>query len=218
MTFSSNVIDGLWVNGASPSSDVSAIDVRSGQTGSATFTSNTLQDLLPGQIAFVNASATGFQTTGTGNVGFDPTVAGSTLWMGSSDAGAATRTARCTTPVSLILGDAGAGSGSDGGGVSAESGTGTSGEGGTATSEDGGTGTSTDGGFARPPADASTEPDAAAANASGANGAPGCGCAAAGLASTGAWPGLLALLGSSLGYVGRRRRGRPHMSHVRIGL
>jgi hypothetical protein len=197
MTFSNNLIDGLWVNGASPSSVISAIDIPANVTGSATFTSNTLQDLLAGQVAWVNSSSSGFQTSGVGNVGFDPTVAGPTYWMGSSDAGAARRTASCTTPVALVLGDAGSpqaasDGGDDGGGASPES----------------GTGTSQDGGFAGAPDEASTAdsgPDAGAAKASS---TAGCGCAIPGPGSAGGWPGVLALLASSLGVVLRRGRAR----------
>jgi MYXO-CTERM domain-containing protein len=145
ITFANNVIDGLWVNSASPSSIISAIDVVPNVTGSATFTSNTLQDLLPGQVTFVNASPSGFQTSGMGNVGFDPTASGPTLWTSGSDAGAARRTASCTTPVSLVLGDAGApdaGSGSGSGGdAGAAGGSAASGGGGGAGSSSTGSGT-----------------------------------------------------------------------------
>jgi hypothetical protein len=202
ITFANNVIDGLWVNSTSQSSLISAIDIDSNVTGSATFTSNTLQDLLAGQVAWVNSSASGFQTSGMGNVGFDPTVAGPTTWMSSSDAGAARRTASCTTPVSLVLGDAGSPeSASDGGGASPESGSGIS--------EDSGTGTSEDSGPAGPSEDASigstggTGPDAGAAKASDSS---GCGCAVPGVRSAAGWPGILALLASCLGVVVRCRR------------
>ncbi len=213
LTFANNVIDGLWASGVSPSLGVGAIDIESGQTGSAIFTSNTLQDLLSGQVTFVNSSASGYQTSGTGNVGFDPTAPGPTTWMGSSDAGAARRTASCTTPVSLILGDAGSpGGGSDGGSGGASDGGGASPESGTEPFEDAGLGGT--------PEDASTRDGGPGAGASAAGAAPGCGCAVPGLASPGlaspglaspglastrVWPGLLAVL-ASLGYLVRRRR------------
>ena len=212
IAIASNIIDGLWVNSASPSSIVSAIDVQSGQTGSAVFTSNTLQDLLHGQVTFVNASASGFQTTGTGNVGFDPTVSGPTTWMGSSDAGAARKTASCTTPVSLVLGDAGSSQGasdggSDGGGEASP-------ESGTSSSKDASTGAAEDSGPAQASEDASdastehSEPDGSRQ----VSGSPGCGCATPGVGSTAGWPGILVLLASCLGVHGRCRRtamGRP---------
>jgi len=113
VTFANNIIDGLLVNSASPSSLISGIDIQSGMSGSATFTSNTLQDLSTTEVAFVNSSAAGFHTSGTGNLGFDPTVAGPTLWKSAS--GTTKKTARCTTPVSLVVGAGGSSSGGSGG-------------------------------------------------------------------------------------------------------
>jgi alpha-1,3-glucanase-like protein/pectate lyase-like protein len=103
VTLANNIVDGLWVNAAASSSVVGAISVSSGVMGSATFSTNTLQDLMSGQTAFVNRSPGAYQTSGTGNTGFDPTTAGPTLWNGPSDAGAKRLTASCTTPLSMIL-------------------------------------------------------------------------------------------------------------------
>ena len=189
ITFANNVIDGLWVSSDAGSSLISAIDIEANMTGSAVFTSNTLQDLLPGQITFFNASASGFQTSGAGNVGFDPGNAGPTVWMSGSDAGAARRTARCTTPVSLVLDDAGSPEGgSDGGSGSPES----------------GTGTSEDAGIAAPPVNASGDGAASVTAQAGSTG--GCGCAVPGLVAKGGSPGLPAVLAWLLGCFLRRRR------------
>jgi MYXO-CTERM domain-containing protein len=101
LVFDGNLVDSVWANSASASTDVSAIDIVANSTGSVSFLNNTLQNLTATQTAFVNlASATSYQATGMGNSGFDPTAPGPTLWgSGNHPAAIPITVTSCTAPV-----------------------------------------------------------------------------------------------------------------------
>jgi hypothetical protein len=85
ITLTNNLVDGLWLNPASPTEYVSLLDVASGAEGSATVSENTFQNQAATTTTFVNrAGSAKFPITGNGNVGFDPTVAGPSTWGNGS--------------------------------------------------------------------------------------------------------------------------------------
>jgi hypothetical protein len=125
LVFDGNLVDSIWANSASTSNNVSAIDIVANATGSVSFTNNTLQNLTSMQTAFADlASAMKYQATGTGNSGFDPTVAGPTPWgSGNHPSAMPVTVTSCTAPVLTGRGAGGSqGQGGGGAGSSAQAG------------------------------------------------------------------------------------------------
>jgi MYXO-CTERM domain-containing protein len=81
ITFHENLVTGLWVNGASQPVNTGAVLIAANATGSGAWNSNVVENLKGGQIAFANyAPAVNYAISGSANYGFNPAVAGPTLW------------------------------------------------------------------------------------------------------------------------------------------